>query len=147
MIPAAVNARPQAVQAEMYLSKMSGASAAVRLDCNDGRAYVVKGHRELDRHSQLHPSAAVRVQQQYGGGLTHGLEHPNSDPTPRADHRSRRRVQVNVPEERYREIVNGIANEQSPVGIDAKKTHVMILYMLEEIDKRLARVEENIAAR
>ncbi len=54
---------------------------------------------------------------------------------------------MNVPEERYREIVNGIANEQSPVGIDAQKTHVMILYMLEEIDKRLARVEENIAAR
>ncbi len=53
---------------------------------------------------------------------------------------------MNVPEKRYREIANGIANEQSPVGIDAKKTHVMILYMLEEIDKRLARVEENVAA-
>ena len=45
------------------------------------------------------------------------------------------------------QIADGIANEQSPVGIDAKKSHVMILYMLEEIDKRLARVEENIAAR
>ena len=94
-----------------------------------------------------HTLAGVRVEQRYGGGLTHGLEHRNSEPTPRADHRSRRREQVNVPEERYREIAEGIANEQSPVGIDAKKTHVMILYMLEEIDKRPARVGENIAAR
>lgn len=53
---------------------------------------------------------------------------------------------MNVPEERYQQIADGIADEQSPVGIDAKKTHVMILYMLEEIDRRLARVEENIAA-
>jgi hypothetical protein len=56
---------------------------------------------------------------------------------------------VNVPEERYREIAEGIASEQSPVGIDAKKTHVTILYMLEEIGERLARIEEQlrIAAR
>ena len=59
----------------------------------------------------------------------------------------RRRDQVNVPEERYQQIADSIANEQSPVGIDAKKTHVMVLYMLEEIDKRVARIEEYLTAR
>lgn len=59
----------------------------------------------------------------------------------------RRRDHVNVPEERYQQIADGIANEQSPVGIDAKKTHVMILYMLEEIDKRVARIEEYVTSR
>lgn len=54
--------------------------------------------------------------------------------------------QVNVPEERYQQIADVIANEQSPVGIDAKRTHVMILYMLEEIDKRVARIEEYLSA-
>ncbi len=54
---------------------------------------------------------------------------------------------MNVPEERYQQIADGIANEQSPVGIDAKKTHVMILYMLEEIDKRVARIEEVLRTR
>jgi hypothetical protein len=53
-------------------------------------------------------------------------------------------VQVNVPEERYQEIASTIFSEDSPVGIDAKKTHVMILYMLEQIDRRVARIEEQL---
>jgi len=53
---------------------------------------------------------------------------------------------VEIPEDRYRSIEAGIASEESPVGIDAKKTHVMILYALEEISSRLARVEERLDA-
>ena len=54
---------------------------------------------------------------------------------------------MTIPEERYQQIADGISDELSPVGIDAKKTHVMILYMLEEIDKRVARIEEHLSAR
>lgn len=41
----------------------------------------------------------------------------------------------------YRRIASKIASDTSPVGIDAKKTHVMILYKLEEIERRLAALE------
>ena len=42
----------------------------------------------------------------------------------------------------YRRIAGEIASDASPVGIDAKKTHVMILYKLEEIERRLAVLEK-----
>ncbi len=51
---------------------------------------------------------------------------------------------MNVPEERYQEIASTIFSADSPVGIDAKKTHVMILYMLEQIERRVARIEEQL---
>jgi hypothetical protein len=35
-----------------------------------------------------------------------------------------------------------IASEESPVGIDAKRTHVLILQKLEEIERRLDRLEQ-----
>lgn len=41
----------------------------------------------------------------------------------------------------YRRIAREIGSDPSPVGIDAKKTHVMILYKLEEIERRLAALE------
>jgi hypothetical protein len=52
--------------------------------------------------------------------------------------------QLNIPGERYQEIASTIFSEDSPVGIDAKKTHVMILYMLEQIERRVARIEEKL---
>ena len=42
---------------------------------------------------------------------------------------------------RLAEIERQIASDDSPVGIDAKKTHVMILRMLERIEARLDRIE------
>lgn len=54
---------------------------------------------------------------------------------------------MTIPEDRYQKIADRISDDRSPVGIDAKKTHVMILYMLEEIDKRVARIEEHLSAR
>lgn len=46
---------------------------------------------------------------------------------------------------RYEELAREIASADSPVGIDAKKTHIMILLMLERIEARLERVEQAVA--
>jgi hypothetical protein len=37
-----------------------------------------------------------------------------------------------------------IASDASPVGIDAKKTHVLILQKLLEIERRLERIESRL---
>jgi hypothetical protein len=50
---------------------------------------------------------------------------------------------MEVPQDEYDRIAAEIASEASPVGIDAKRTHVMILYKLTEIEKRLARLEQS----
>jgi hypothetical protein len=46
----------------------------------------------------------------------------------------------------YQRIESEIASDASPVGIDAKKTHVMILAKLESIEQRLDRLEQRPAA-
>lgn len=46
--------------------------------------------------------------------------------------------------ERLREIEAEIASDSSPVGIDAKKTHVLIIAKLEEIERRLTRIESSL---
>ena len=51
---------------------------------------------------------------------------------------------MNIPDEAYHRIEELIANDQSPVGIDAKKTHVMILHQLERIEQRLTKIEESL---
>jgi hypothetical protein len=49
---------------------------------------------------------------------------------------------VDVPQEDYDRIAALISSDTSPVGIDAKKTHVIILHKLEEIEKRLVMLEQ-----
>ena len=44
----------------------------------------------------------------------------------------------------YEEIATVIHSEKSPVGIDAKKTHILILYKLQELNERLARIEDKM---
>jgi hypothetical protein len=41
-------------------------------------------------------------------------------------------------------IAKAIHSDESPVGIDAKKTHVIILQKLLEIEQRLDRIEKKI---
>ncbi len=41
----------------------------------------------------------------------------------------------------YQEIAELISSDASPVGIDAKKTHVFIIQKLLEIEKRLEAIE------
>jgi hypothetical protein len=53
---------------------------------------------------------------------------------------------LEVPEPRYREIADAIRSADSPVGIDATRTHVMILHKLEQIERRLDRLERALAA-
>ena len=47
-----------------------------------------------------------------------------------------------VPEDSRREIEKLIHSDESPVGIDAKRTHGLILYKLMEIERRLDQLEQ-----
>ena len=44
----------------------------------------------------------------------------------------------------YREIEEMIQSADSPVGIDAKKTHVYIIHMLRDIQRRLSDLEAKV---
>ena len=48
-------------------------------------------------------------------------------------------------QESFNKIASEISSDDSHVGIDAKKTHVMILYKLEQITKRLEHLEQRLA--
>ena len=45
----------------------------------------------------------------------------------------------------YTEIATAISSDESPVGIDAKKTHVIIINKLNELTERLERIEQQLA--
>lgn len=48
---------------------------------------------------------------------------------------------LKVPKHDYDALTQAIASDESPVGIDAKQTHVVILHLLLDIQDRLARLE------
>ncbi len=48
---------------------------------------------------------------------------------------------LSIPEDVRAEIEREISSDNSPVGIDAVKTHVLILHKLVEIERRLGRLE------
>jgi len=50
-------------------------------------------------------------------------------------------MDIKISDEDYRQIEQLIASDASPVGIDAKKTHVLILHKLIQIEKRLSALE------
>ncbi len=49
---------------------------------------------------------------------------------------------MEIDEKTYNEIAEMIHSDQSPVGIDAKKTHILILHKLTQIEKRLDEIEK-----
>ena len=51
-------------------------------------------------------------------------------------------MNLEVDDDKKAEIANVITSPDSPVGIDAKKTHIIIINKLVEIAKRLAKLEE-----
>lgn len=51
------------------------------------------------------------------------------------------RVTIEIPPSTYAELEELIGSDASPVGIDAKKTHILILHKLAQIEERLARIE------
>lgn len=53
---------------------------------------------------------------------------------------------MEIPQDRYDAIVGEIESAASPVGIDAKKTHVIIIHKLLEIERRLRDLEEKLGA-
>jgi len=48
---------------------------------------------------------------------------------------------MEIPENEYNEILKEIESADSPVGVDAKKTHVIIIHKLMQIEKRLEKLE------
>ncbi len=52
-------------------------------------------------------------------------------------------MNLDVDNETKSQIEEVITSKDSPVGIDAKKTHVIIINKLVEIEKRLAKLEES----
>ena len=52
-----------------------------------------------------------------------------------------------IPQEDFDRIAREITSSDSPVGIDAKKTHVMILHKLTAIEERLAKLEQTLLER
>ncbi|MDZ7717414.1 MAG: hypothetical protein U5K72_01185 [Balneolaceae bacterium] len=51
---------------------------------------------------------------------------------------------MNIPENRYKEIEKLIGSEDSVVGIDAKKTHIIIIHILQQIENRLGTLESRL---
>lgn len=47
-------------------------------------------------------------------------------------------------EETFNKIEKEIKSEESVVGIDAKKTHIIIIHMLEEIENKLQQLETRL---
>lgn len=47
--------------------------------------------------------------------------------------------------EEYERLARQISSDDSPVGIDAKKTHILILHKLAAIEARLERLERRLA--
>ncbi len=48
---------------------------------------------------------------------------------------------LEIPPSTYAELEELITSADSPVGIDAKKTHIIILHKLVQIEERLARLQ------
>lgn len=53
---------------------------------------------------------------------------------------------LEIPAESTAEIEKAIASEQSVVGIDAKKTHIIIIHMLREIRAQVNQIEARLDA-
>ena len=51
-------------------------------------------------------------------------------------------MKFEIDPETYEEIAKVIHSNESPVGIDAKKTHILILNKLQELTDRLEHIEQ-----
>jgi hypothetical protein len=51
-------------------------------------------------------------------------------------------MKFEIDTETYEEIAAAIHSDTSPVGIDAKKTHILILHKLQELCDRMERMEQ-----
>jgi hypothetical protein len=53
-----------------------------------------------------------------------------------------RKALMDIDEKTYKQISDMIQCDNSPVGIDAKKTHIYIIHKLNQIEKRLEALEK-----
>lgn len=53
-------------------------------------------------------------------------------------------MNLDIEKEVYETIAKEIHSDKSPVGIDAKKTHIIILQKLIALEKRLASIEAKL---
>ena len=51
---------------------------------------------------------------------------------------------MEIDQTEYDAIAAEIHSDASPVGIDAKKTHILILHMLRDLQKRIAEIEKRL---
>ena len=51
---------------------------------------------------------------------------------------------LNVPPDIFTSIESEISSETSPVGIDAKKTHIITMHKLHEMEERWRRIEARL---
>ena len=50
----------------------------------------------------------------------------------------------NISDQEYKQIEKAISSEESVVGIDAKKTHIIILHLLKKMEERLETIESRL---
>lgn len=53
-------------------------------------------------------------------------------------------MNIDIPKKELEQIEKAIASDESVVGIDAKKTHIIIIHMLNEIQAQLDRLEKRV---
>jgi hypothetical protein len=54
-------------------------------------------------------------------------------------------MKLEIDQKTYEDIAKVIHSDTSPVGIDAKKTHILILDQLQKINDRLERIEKQLS--
>lgn len=50
-----------------------------------------------------------------------------------------------IPEKTFKEIEASISSEESVVGIDAKKTHIIIIHMLMQLEEKINSLENRLS--
>jgi hypothetical protein len=53
-------------------------------------------------------------------------------------------MKLEIDSKTYEEIARLIHSDESPVGIDAKKTHILILNQLQKLNDRMERLEQHM---
>lgn len=53
---------------------------------------------------------------------------------------------MEISKKEYDEIAKEISSDESVVGIDAKKTHILILSMLNKLNRQVERFDERLSA-
>jgi hypothetical protein len=58
--------------------------------------------------------------------------------------KKRKLMNYNIDEKTYNEIADLIGSDASPVGIDAKKTHIIIIKALADLHTKIDKLEKEI---